>query len=146
MTMNQGLLQPAPAPPAAAPLAGLVPEALQPRTHRIMLEDLELPVDIGFHDFEIGTPQRLRVNIEVWLSPAELPQNDVVAEAWDYDHIHSSAIALASSRRFNLQETLVQALYAMVAARAGVIGVRVSTRKPDIYPDCGAVGVELSSF
>jgi dihydroneopterin aldolase len=143
MTMNQGLLQPAPVP---APLAGLVPEALRPRTHKIMLEDLELPVDIGFHDFEIGTPQRLRVNIEVWLSPAELPKDDVVAEAWDYDHIHSAAIALATSRRYNLQETLVQALYAMVAARAGVIGVRVSTRKPDVYPDCAAVGVELSSF
>jgi dihydroneopterin aldolase len=141
MTTNEALLSPVP-----ASIAGPVPEALRPRTHKIMLEDLELPVDIGFHDFEIGTPQRLRVNIEVWLSPADLPTDDIVAQAWDYDHIHTAAIALATSRRYNLQETLVQALYAMVAARPGVIGVRVSTRKPDIYPDCGAVGVELSSF
>jgi dihydroneopterin aldolase len=34
----------------------------------------------------------------------------------------------------------------MIAARRGVTGIRVSTRKPDIYPDCDSVGVELSSF
>ena len=49
------------------PLRGLVPDALAPRHHRIFLEDFDLPVDIGFHDFEIGTPQRLRVNVEVLL-------------------------------------------------------------------------------
>jgi dihydroneopterin aldolase len=27
-----------------------------------------------------------------------------------------------------------------------VTALRVSTRKPDIYPDCGAVGVEMASF
>ena len=25
------------------------------------------PVDIGFHDFEVGTPQRLLVTVEVWV-------------------------------------------------------------------------------
>jgi dihydroneopterin aldolase len=49
-------------------------------------------------------------------------------------------------RRFNLQETVAHAIYDLVAARAGVVGLRVSTRKPDVYPDCEAVGVELSSF
>ena len=32
-----------------------------------MLEDYDLPVDIGFHDFEVGTPQRLLVTVEVWV-------------------------------------------------------------------------------
>ncbi len=29
---------------------------------------------------------------------------------------------------------------------AGVTGLRISVSKPDVYPDCEAVGVELSSF
>ena len=37
-------------------------------------------------------------------------------------------------------------IYDLVAARRGVTALRVSTRKPDIYPDCAGVGVELSSF
>ena len=71
---------------------------------------------------------------------------DTVAQAWDYDFLRKSVLALVEGRRFNLQETVVHAVYDMVAARAGVTALRVSTRKPDVYPDCRAVGVELSSF
>ena len=125
---------------------GMVPPALAAKRHKIMLEDFDLPVDIGFHDFEIGTPQRLRVNIEVWLSAAFFPRGDAVADAWDYDVLRSSVLRLVEGRRFNLQETVAHAIFDLVAARQGVEDVRVSTRKPDIYPDCAAVGVEISSF
>jgi dihydroneopterin aldolase len=121
-------------------------EPLAPRRRKIMLEDFDLPVDIGFHDFEIGTPQRLRINIEIWLSEAAFPRCDTVVEAWDYDTLRTSVMALVEGRRFNLQETVAHGIYDLVAARPGVEALRVSTRKPDIYPDCAAVGVEISSF
>jgi dihydroneopterin aldolase len=40
----------------------------------------------------------------------------------------------------------VREIYALIAARAGVTRLRVAARKPDIYPDCAAVGVEIASF
>ncbi|HEX8257222.1 MAG TPA: dihydroneopterin aldolase [Allosphingosinicella sp.] len=129
-----------------AKLEGLVPERLQPKTRKIVLEDYSLPVDIGFHDFEIGTPQRLFVTVEVWVDEASFPESDDAAGAWNYDFLRTEIGAIAQSRRFNLQETLVRAIYDVVAARRGVTGLRVSTRKPDIYPDCAGVGVELASF
>jgi dihydroneopterin aldolase len=122
------------------------PGRLAPRRRKIMLEDFDLPVDIGFHDFEIGTPQRLRINIEIWLSETAFPRCDTVVEAWDYDTLRTSVLALVNGRRFNLQETVAHQIYDLVAARPGVEGLRVSTRKPDIYADCAAVGVEISSF
>ncbi len=125
---------------------GLVPEALRPRTRKIVLDDYELPVDIGFHDFEIGTPQRLIVTVEVWLEEAFFASEDDAAAAWDYDFLRTEIGVLAASQRYNLQETLARAIYELVAARRGVSALRVSTRKPDIYPDCGGVGVELASF
>ena len=117
-----------------------------PKTRKILLEDFDVPVDIGFHDFEVGTPQRLRVNIEVWLDATHFPQCDTVANAWDYDTLRTSVLALLGERRFNLQETVAHMIFDLVAARPGVAAVRISTRKPDIYPDCAAVGVEISSF
>ena len=126
-------------------LTHLVPATLAPATRKIILEDLDLPVDIGFHDFEIGTPQRLRINVEVWLDDGNFPQDDAIAGAWDYDALRTGIIKLVGARRFNLQETVCRQIYDLVAARAGVVGLRVSTRKPDIYPDCAAVGVELAS-
>lgn len=127
-------------------LDGLVPTTLAPKTRRIFLEEFHLPVDIGFHDFEIGTPQRLTVSVEVWVDEASFAIEDNAAVAWNYDFLRTEIIRLANSRRFNLQETLARAIYDLVAARAGVTALRVSTRKPDIYPDCAGVGVELASF
>jgi 7,8-dihydroneopterin aldolase/epimerase/oxygenase len=117
-----------------------------PKTRKIFLEDFDLPVDIGFHHYEVGTPQRLRVNVEVWLDDASFPQCDSVDAAWDYDFLRTSILQLAAARRYNLQETLAHAIYDLVAEKPGVTAVRVSTRKPDIYPDCAAVGVVLASF
>jgi dihydroneopterin aldolase len=127
-------------------LEGLVPEALAPRTRKIVLEDYSLPVDIGFHDFEVGTPQRLNLTVEVWIDEGSFAASDRVEDAWDYDFLRREIGALASARRYNLQETLVRAIYDLVAARRGVTALRVSSRKPDIYPDCAGVGVELASF
>lgn len=127
-------------------LAGLIPAILAPRTRKIVLDDFDVPVDIGFHDFEIGTPQRLRINVEVWLDAGNFPECDTVDAAWDYDALRTGIITIVTGRRFNLQETVCRAVYDLVAARRGVTGIRVSTRKPDIYPDCAAVGVEIASF
>jgi dihydroneopterin aldolase len=127
-------------------LEGLVPDALAPRTRKIVLEDYCVPVDIGFHHFEVGNPQRLTITVEVWLEEAAFPQSDQAADAWDYDFLRREVAALAARARYNLQETLARAIYDLVAARRGVSALRVSTRKPDIYPDCKGVGVELASF
>jgi dihydroneopterin aldolase len=127
-------------------LIGLVPAGLAPRTRKIFLQDFDLEVDIGFHDFEVGAPQRLRVNIEVWVEPVFFPTCDTAEAAWNYDFLRTTVRDLVATRRFNLQETICREIYDLVAARQGVTALRVSTRKLDIYPDCAAVGVELSSF
>jgi dihydroneopterin aldolase len=129
-----------------AALDGLVPRGLAPKTRKIVLDDLALEVEIGFHEFEIGRPQRLLIGVEVWLDEQSFAATDEVADAWDYDVLRGGIVALAHGRRFNLQETLVREIYDLVAARRGVTALRVTSRKPDVYPDCAGVGVELASF
>jgi len=127
-------------------LDGLIPDNLRPRTRKIVIEDYSLDVDIGFHDHEIGRLQRVLVTVELWVEEASFPGDDSVAAAINYDFLHSEIRRLASGRRFNLQETLAREIYDLAAARKGVAALRVATRKPDIYPDCARVGVDLSSF
>jgi 7,8-dihydroneopterin aldolase/epimerase/oxygenase len=127
-------------------LDGMVPARLAPRTRKIVLENYDLPVDIGFHDFEVGNPQRLLITVEVWLDEATFAETDEEADAWNYDFLRLEIAALANSRRFNLQETLARGIFDLVAARKGVTALRVYIRKPDVYPDCDGVGVELASF
>jgi dihydroneopterin aldolase len=127
-------------------LSGLVPQHLRVRSARILLESLELQTDIGFHDFEVGTPQRLIVSVEIWLEDVSMPREDDPARAWNYDFLRAEVEELARSRRYNLQETLAHAIFERIAAFRGVKALRVRTSKPDVYPEAHGVGVEIASF
>jgi len=91
-------------------------------------------------------PQRLLVSVEVWLSELRPPAEDHPAEAWNYDFLRTEVAELAGARRYNLQETLVHAIFERVAAFHGVRALRVRLSKPDVYADAKAVGVEVASF
>ena len=127
-------------------LQGLVPDMLRPRTARIFLDSLEVMADIGFHEFEVGVPQRLLVTVEIWLDHIPPADCDDPAFAWDYDFLREQVQELANARRYNLQESLAHAIYDRVAALRGVRALRVVTSKPDVYREARAVGVELASF
>ena len=130
----------------AAKLTGLIPSHLAVRQSRILLEELEVSADIGFHDFEVGKPQRLLVTVELWLEDLAPPADDDPVDAWDYDLLRNEILRIAGERRYNLQETLVHALYQRFAAMRGLKGLRVRSAKPDIYSDARGVGVEIASF
>jgi dihydroneopterin aldolase len=131
---------------AQATLSGLVPDQLKVRSARILLENLEVQADIGFHEFEVGSPQRLLVSVEIWLDDLTAPIEDDPLHAWDYDFLRSQVEEIAAERRYNLQETLAHAIFDRVAALRGVKALRVRTSKPDVYPEAQGVGVEIASF
>jgi dihydroneopterin aldolase len=127
-------------------LSGLVPPHLKVRSARILLERLAVKADIGFHDFEIGAPQRLLVTVEIWLEDAACPADDDPVRAWNYDFLRQEVEEIAAARRYNLQETLAHAIFDRVAAYRGVRALRIRLSKPDVYPDAHGVGVEIASF
>jgi dihydroneopterin aldolase len=127
-------------------LDGLVPERLKVRSARILLDALEVRTDIGFHEFEVGSPQRLLVSVEIWLDDVSMPADDDPERAWNYDFLRTEVEEIAQSRRFNLQETLAHAILERLAAFRGLKALRVRTSNPDISPDAQGVGVENASF
>jgi dihydroneopterin aldolase len=108
---------------------------------RLFLRDLKLTVSIGIHDFELKKPQTVIINVDLSLAPSPGQVGDNVANVLDYDSIHDGIVALAASRHFNLQETLVDAILDFCLGHAEVIEARVSSEKPDVYEDC-RVGYE----
>ena len=130
----------------AIKLQGMVPDHLKVRQSRILLDSLEVMTDIGFHEFEVGVPQRLLITVELWLDDLNPPNDDDHESAWNYDYLRTEIVRIAQGRRYNLQETLVHAIFQRVAAYRGVKALRVKSVKPDIYEDAKGVGVEISSF
>ncbi len=127
-------------------LKGMVPDHLKVRQSKILLDSLEVMTDIGFHEFEVGTPQRLLVSVEIWLEDVSAPPDDEPSLAWNYDFLRSEVQEIASARRYNLQETLAHAIFERIAELRGIEALRIRTSKPDIYPEAEGVGVEIASF
>ncbi len=111
---------------------------------RIFLKDLSIDASIGFHDFEKQARQRVLVSVDLFL-PIEqsTSPHDDVADVLDYDFIRESIVAIAQSRHFNLQETLIDEISALCLAQPRIQAVRVESQKPDVYPDCKTVGIEV---
>lgn len=130
----------------AVKLHGMIPDNLKVRQSKILLDSLEVMTDIGFHEFEVGRPQRLLISIELWLEDCSLPPSDDPVHAWNYDYLKNEVIRIAQERRYNLQESLVHAIFERVAAYRGILALRIKSVKPDIYPDAQGVGVEIASF
>ncbi len=131
---------------APVKLQGMVPPHLRVRQSKILIDSLEVMTDIGFHEFEVGNPQRLLISIELWLEDSALPASDDPVNAWNYDYLKSEVIRIAQERRYNLQESLVHAIFERVAAYRGVKDLRIRSVKPDSYPDARGVGIEIASF
>ena len=111
---------------------------------RLFLSDYEVRINIGVHDFEKTAEQRVIINVDLYIPLAlSTPQADQLDEVVDYDFIRSSIQSRVEQGHIHLQETLVDDMLALMLAHPRVRAARVSTAKPDVYPDCAAVGVEV---
>jgi len=111
---------------------------------RLFLRDHEVWINIGVHDFEKKGEQRVVINVELFV-PLEqsTPRSDELHEVVDYDFIRRSISERVARGHVHLQETLADDLLRTMLAHPRVRAARVSTEKPDVYPDCAAVGVEV---
>jgi dihydroneopterin aldolase len=110
----------------------------------LFLRNHELAVHIGVHDFEHGAPQRIRFNVDLYVPLAlSTPTADALEEVLDYDFIRHTIAQRVARGHIELQETLADDLLREMLAHPTVRAARVSTEKPDVYPDCEAVGVEV---
>jgi len=71
------------------------------------------------------------------------PRDDQLREVLDYDFIRSTIAQRMARGHVHLQETLCDDVLALMLAHPNVRAARVSTEKPDVYPDCDSVGVEV---
>jgi dihydroneopterin aldolase len=111
---------------------------------RLFLRDYEVWINIGVHDFEKRGEQRVVINVDLFVPLAlSTPQADRLDEVLDYDFIRRTIAERVARGHIHLQETLVDDVLQAMLAHPGVRAARVSTEKPDVYPDCAAVGVEV---
>jgi dihydroneopterin aldolase len=111
---------------------------------RLFLQNYEVWINIGVHDFEKKGEQRVLINVDLFVPLAQTtPHNDQLDEVVDYDFMRRSIAERVQQGHIHLQETLCDDVARMMLTHPKVKAVRVSTEKPDVYPDCESVGVEV---
>lgn len=111
---------------------------------RLFLTNYEVMINIGVHEFEKKGEQRVLINVDLFI-PLSLstPKEDHLVEVVDYDFMRDTIGKRMAQGHIHLQETLCDDVITAMLAHPKVRGARVSTEKPDVYPDCDAVGVEV---
>ena len=109
--------------------------------YALFLKDHVAEARIGAHDFERKGPQRLVINVSLAIRGAA-PSDDL-AEAVDYDVLRQSVAQILSDGHIELQETVCSHLLEICKRRSSIAAVRISTEKPDVYPDTVGVGCRM---
>ena len=111
---------------------------------RLFLRNYEVQINIGVHEFEKKGEQRVLINVDLFIPLAvSTPREDHLHEVVDYDFMRDTIARRMAQGHIHLQETLCDDVARAMLAHPKVRAVRVSTEKPDVYPDCESVGVEV---
>jgi dihydroneopterin aldolase len=86
------------------------------------------------------------IDAEIMLAESTEPTTDRLEDALNYDVIRTTILDIATSRHFDLQETLARQIFDSLAVLPGVSAVRIRTAKPDAYEDCRQIAYELSNM
>ena len=110
---------------------------------RIFLKNFHVFISMGVHDHEKQARQRIIVNVDLYIDPEGRIRHDTIRETVDYDFVRQAIIEIAESGHFHPQETFCERILDVCLDKSGVLAARVSSEKPDVYPDCESVGFEI---
>jgi dihydroneopterin aldolase len=111
---------------------------------RLFLRNYEVMSNIGVHDFEKMSEQRVLFNVALFIPLlSSTPMQDELAEVVDYDFIRETIKSCVGRGHIQLQETLCDEIAQLLLKHPKVRAALVSTEKPDVYTDCESVGVEI---
>ncbi len=111
------------------------------RCFKLTLKNYRLPARIGALAEEHGRTQPVVVTIDVWVEKTAL--HDDLADAYDYRALPAAVDAVLAAGHVELQETLVEAAADTLMKDPRVQAVRVQSTKPEAYPNCDGISVEV---
>ncbi len=115
---------------------------------RLFLRDYTATILIGAYAFEKEQAQQVVIQAEVFVPlAASTPQADQLEEVVDYGVLREAVMEgikeCTAQGHVHLQETLCDVIAGKLFAHAYCRAVRVCIEKPQAYPDCAGVGVEV---
>ena len=112
-------------------------------TRRVLVSGLELIGSIGIYEHEKRYEQRIIVSLELVVHDDYDGRSDRIGDVYDYDEAIGTVKRAVAAGHVNLLETLAERIAEGCLANTSVSIVTVRIEKPDILPECRAVGIEI---
>ena len=109
----------------------------------LQLRNYIVDFEIGVLKEEQGVKQRIRFDVDIFISGACKPREDEIDQVLDYDFIRSSISNKVSKGRINLLESLVADLLDTFLIPREVIASSVTATKLDVYRDESEIGCKM---
>lgn len=109
----------------------------------VFLRDLRIETVIGVWDWERRIRQTVSIDLEMGTDVRRAAATDRIDDALNYRDVAKRLIAFVTDSRFQLVETLAEAVARIVVTEFGVPWVRVSVAKPGAVQGSKEVGVVI---
>ena len=110
---------------------------------RVFISDMVLECSIGIHPHEHDKPQRVRINVDLWVGENPAPIDDDIVNVVSYEDIVTGIEATLGRGHVNLIETAVERIAELCLEDRRVIHVRVRFEKLDVFTNVASAGVEI---
>jgi dihydroneopterin aldolase len=110
---------------------------------KIFLRGLEVDAVIGIWDWERQIKQTVRLDLEMAADVRRAAAADSIDAASDYKAIAKRLIAFVEESRYQLVETLAEALAELLVKEFAISWVRLSVAKPGAIEGSKEVGIVI---
>jgi dihydroneopterin aldolase len=112
-------------------------------TDTIFLRGLRADAVIGVHDWERGIRQTLLIDLDLATDVRAAAAQDRLADALDYDAVARRVTHLVEGSRYQLIESLAEAIVTLLQQDMGIPWLRLRLTKPGAVANAEAVGLEI---
>ena len=113
-------------------------------TRRIFIKNLVVDASIGILDHELAHRQPLHIDAEFDAAITRTVDDADIDSVLDYRQLRQALIEVSTLHHTNLLETLVERLAERIQNEFPAIErVKIRVSKPQAFPDCDAVGIEI---
>jgi dihydroneopterin aldolase len=110
---------------------------------RIFLRDLKIETVIGIFEWERRIRQTVSLDVELATDVRRAARDDSIDSALNYKQIAKRLVAFVAESKFQLVESLAEAVAGTIVKEFAVTWVRVSVAKPGAIEGSRAVGVTI---
>jgi dihydroneopterin aldolase len=108
---------------------------------KLFLHDLRVETVIGFWDWERRVKQTVSIDLEVATDARLAAGTDSIDSGLNYDELAKRLVDFIGGSKFQLVESLAEAVARIALEEFGAPWVKVSVAKPGAVKDCREVGI-----